>query len=165
MRIDAASGDVWFTDEMVVGASMRAEALRGSGFAEERAAGMHPPGADAVFSAAASIHGERARATFRFAANRLRSISVLLLPAGVEDAEAFWNSYSLESEAASKATLDAFLRAQLGEPHETAARGGYAAGFPVLQQLLRYSYPWGEVSSYHDPRTPVTEIAISYHQH
>ncbi|MBB4637811.1 hypothetical protein [Longimicrobium terrae] len=165
MRIDAASGDVWFTDEFVVGASTRAEALRGSGFADERAAGTDLPGADAVFSAAASIQGERAWATLRFAAGRLTSISIILIAAEVEDAEAFWSRYSLDSEAEAKAKLDAFLRAQLGEPHQIVMRGGYAAGFPVLQQLLRYSYAWGEVSSCHDPRTPVTEIAISYHQH
>jgi hypothetical protein len=151
-RIDPATGETWLTDALAVRASTGPEELRGK--AGVRAAHL--------LSVATSVRGQSARASFHFAGERLDFVTISLAPPASEEHDPAWNGYSLEWEATAKETLDAFLQEQLGTPHKTATRGGFAAKHPVLQRHVRYLYPWGEVSSYHDPRTPATEIAISY---
>jgi hypothetical protein len=83
-----------------------------------------------------------------------------LYPAGAKD----WSDYSLEVEAATKRFHDDLLRRMLGEPasYGMASNSQRKPSQAILDAPYTWSFPWGNVGSYHDQKGGGTFIKISY---
>jgi hypothetical protein len=88
------------------------------------------------------------------------SLTADLYPPGPKD----WSSYSLEMEAATKQFHDRLLETMFGTPMSggSVVLDRVPEGKAALDRPLCWTFPWGQVCSYHDPRSGGTSITISY---
>ncbi|MCC6552560.1 MAG: hypothetical protein IT372_05985 [Polyangiaceae bacterium] len=85
------------------------------------------------------VFGREVRVTLGFRRGKLVMLELFLVGAV---SKASWDEWSDREEVQRKADHDAWLEAMLGPPP--------------------YSYPWGEITSQHDPRGGYSSIVIRY---